>query len=380
VFHVKLGRSLLLASGLLIFPTVACESPSDAITDPPSFTPLEDREGRYRVTWGTGPDGVRGFLPDGRLLFRTFDLDPFGEAWILASAPLDGGVIREEAAVYRPAILYQMGHLTSDGAQRVLTAWHGAIPGFHGCRDSSMTTDGTPPPPTPSPVAITLYTLPPGDGTPLSSLPARFVPMTTVTGAGTATQRVRLSPAGRDAHRDNANPFGPVLLPGSTEMIYSDGDRLWRANVSDTTVPLASIGVGAYPALSPDGGTLAYSRPVGLDSTVRRFFVPQGFVGCSEEFVDVTAATWELILRDLESGAETVLGEGRDPAFDPVAGRLVVRGPDLRWLDLTTGLPSPIPVTTGAFAPAISADGGILAFSLINPDTRADVYFLRLTR
>jgi len=354
-----LGR-VALAVGLL----TACESPSDVVVDPPVFAPVEDEGGRFRVTWGSEQDGVRGFLPDGRLLFRTFDLVPFGEDWILASAPLEGGLIREELAVYRPALRQQMGALASDTVRRVLGGWHAASPGVHGCP--------SPAPRTPTPVAITLYALLATDGTPVASLPSRYVPMTTVAGAGTTAQRIRVNPAVRDADRDGSNPFGPVLLSGSTELIYSDGEQLWRASVTDTSTPPVLIGSGAYPALSPDRRTLAYSRPIGLDSTVSTYRIPLGFVSCNEEHVEVTASSWEVVLRDLESGSEQILGEGRDPAFDPSAPRLVVRLTDLRWLDLVTGAATPIRATTGGLAPAVSADGGILAFSV-----GGDVYFRR---
>jgi hypothetical protein len=204
--------------------------------------------------------------------------------------------------------------------------------------------------------------------------------MTTVSGAGTTQQRVRVNPAVRDADRNGTNPFGPVLLEGSDALIYSDGEQLWQADVTDTALAPVPIGFGAYPALSRDRRTLAYARPWGLDSTVRTFVIPLGFVFCVEEHVEVTAAGWEVVLRDLETGAEEGLTEGFDPAFDPLSARLVVRASDLRWVDLATGSVTPIPATSGAFAPAVSPDGGVLAFSLLNPTTSGDVYFLRITR
>ncbi|MDH4349580.1 MAG: hypothetical protein OEW56_00340 [Gemmatimonadota bacterium] len=378
---MKLWSSI--AWGLLLMAgSFACESPSDVIVEPPSFTPLQDQAGRYRVTFGPGPDAVRGFLPDGRLLFRTYDLAPFGKDWILASVPLDSGVVREEVAAYRPALLHPVGTLTSDGALRVLGAWHVAAPGLDGCPDSSVTSAGTPGPAprTPSPVAITLYTLPATDGTPLASLPRRFVSIPTVTGRGTTQQRVRVGPAVRDADERGANPFGPVLLAGSVEAIISDGEQIWQASLTDTSAPPVLIGTGAYPAVSADGRLLAFARPLGLDSIVTTFSIPLGFLSCNEEHVEVTATSWEIVVRNLESGAEQVLTEGRDPAFAPAGDRLVVRGPDLRWVDLASSVITPIVGTTGGFAPAINGDGTVLAFSLVNPDTDADVYFLRLVR
>jgi hypothetical protein len=361
---------------------MGCRSTTDVVGEPPSFTPV-DEGGRFRVTFGSGPDVVRGFLPDRRLLFRTFGLDPFGADWVLASAPVDGGQVREELGVYRPALLDDLSHLVIHGTERVLMLWKAAVPGMHGCPDSSLTTQGSPGPAprTPSPVGVTLFGLPPADGTPVAAIPSRFVNTNVVDGTATLRQRVRVTPAVREVDSTGGNAFGPVIVPGSGQVIYSDGEVLWRASITDTSAAPQPLGPGAYPALSADARTLAYARPMGLDSTSTTYSVPVGPLAvCVEEFVTITAAAWEVVLRDLETGADQVLTVGRDPVFDPITPRVVVRRDDLRWVDLVSGSESPIPLTTGAFAPALSADGGILAFSLITPGAYADVFFLRLTR
>jgi hypothetical protein len=185
----------------------------------------------------------------------------------------------------------------------------------------------------------------------------------------------------RDVDRTGANAFGPVLLPGTGTLVYSDGESLWRASAVDTASAPEFLGLGAYPALSPDARTLAYARPSGLDSTTRTFHIPVGLVMCVEDFVEITAASWELVVRDLASGTEQVLANGIDPAFDPKSDRLVVRGGSLRWLDLATGESSAaIPGTAGAFSPVLSSDGGTLAFSRLNSPTNSDAYFVRITR
>jgi Tol biopolymer transport system component len=381
VFHVKRDLwSPCLLAGLLGL--AACESPSDTIFDRPAFSPIEEQAGLFRVTSGSGPDVARGFLPDGRLLFRAYDIPPFGRDWVLLSVPLTGGQVREEAGVYRPALLDEMGQLTVDGSTRALVLWKSPVPGIHGCPDSSLTSAGSPGPAprTPTPVGFTIYALPPTDGTPVAAIPSRFVSTNMVNGIGTLRQRVRVNPALRDVDRTGSNAFGPVLLPGTGDVIYSDGEQLWRAPLADSTVTPVLAGVGAYPALSPDGRTLAYARPTGLDSVVRTFSIPLGLAFCVEEHVEVSAARWEIFLQDLETGTETFLTEGLDPAFDPLAGRLAVRGDALSWVDLTSGTLTPIPGTLGGYGPIPSPDGTLLVFSRLNDPTNSDVYFVRITR
>jgi Tol biopolymer transport system component len=273
-----------------------------------------------------------------------------------------------------------MSHLAHDGTRRVLVLWKPAIPGVHGCPDSSLTTAGTPGPAprTPSPLGVTLFSLPNVDGTPIAAIPSRFVSANTVEGAGTIQQRVRVPPAIRDADRTGTNVFGPALVFGADDLIYSDGERIWRASLLDTSAAPVLIGSGAYPTVSPDGRQLAYARPVGLDSVSSTYSIPVGLALCVEEQVEISAARWEVVIRDLESGAESVIGDGRDAAFDSQGSRVVVRGVDLRWVDLATMSPSPIPGTAGAFAPAVSPDGAVLAFSIIQPGTHADAFLIRL--
>jgi hypothetical protein len=245
-----------------------------------------------------------------------------------------------------------------------------------------MTVLGTPGPAprTPTPIALTIYALPEVDGLPLDAIPSRLLATSLVEGEGTLRQRVRVHPAARDVERTGANAFGPVLLPAGNEMVYSDGERLWRVATADTLAVPQLLGMGAYPALSADGLTLAYARPLGLDSIVQTYTIPIGIVFCVEEHVEVSAAAWEVVIRDLSTDAERVLTTGLDPAFDPLEGRVVVRTGQLEWVDLATGTTSPIPGTTDGFAPSVSPDGDLLAFSKLNGPGNSDVYFVRIPR
>ena len=376
------------ALAALISSALSCRSPSDVVYERPPFSPLPDAfTGRVRVTFAPGADQVRGFTPDGRLLFRAHGLVPFGPGWILASVPPLGGQVREEASVYRPVFRSEnvgMGALAMEGTHRALVLWVEPIRGFHGCPDSTMTTQGEPPPPAPSPIGITIYTLPAQDGPAIGSLSSRYISLNAVATPEyrqyAVYQHVRVTPAGRDVDRTGVNAYGPVILPGTDQMVYSDGERLWRASMVDTSAAPDLLGDGAYPALSPDGQTLAYARPLGVDSTMHEFSTAVGLTPCIEDFVDITAAAWEVVLRDLDSGTEEVVGEGMEPAFDPLAARLVVRGTELRWLNLDTQESSAIPGTRGVFGPAISPDGTVLAFSMFSDSTNTDVYVIWIDR
>jgi hypothetical protein len=379
VFHVKrpgwIPFVLLCAIG-----SFACDSPSDVVFEDPPYPPVEVEPGVFRLTFGPGAAVARGFLPDGRLLFRAYDLPPLERDWLLVSVPPDGGRLREEARVYRTALIDDLGHLAVRNGRRLLVLWKAPLPGVHGCPDSSATVLGTPGPAprTPAPIGLTIFALPEIDGTPVTAIPSRFVATSLVEGEGTLQQRVRVHPAARDADRTGANAFGPVVLPGGNEMIYSDGERIWRAAISDTSTVPALLGLGAYPTLSPDGGMLAFARPVGLDSVVRRFTVPVGLVVCVEEHVEIIAAGWDVVLRALGTDVEEVIASGLDPAFDPLGGRVVIRNDQLLWVDLGTGAILPIPGTTGGFAPIPSPDGELLAFSRLTTPTNSDVYFVTI--
>ncbi len=65
-------------------------------------------------------------------------------------------------------------------------------------------------------------------------------------------------------------------------------------------------------------------------------------------------------------------GSGEGPRFHPSGSRLLVsRFDGLHWIDLETGATESVPETGGAYAPAISPDGTMLAFSMSlfgNPD------------
>ena len=346
----------------------ACESPSDVLPGPGDWVPGSSRFG-VRLTVASERDVVRGALPDGRIVFQTRNLAPFGSDWIVASIHPDTGPAREEAAVYRQAFSADVGSLVSTDDRRVLATWTRSLQGLDGCP--------APAPAPPEVLGITLYELGPADGTPVASLPNRSAGTGAVTGSGTTNQRVRVTPALREMDASGGNPFGPALARQGS-IIYSDGDSLWLTSLGAGTDP-EFLGLGAYPAVSPDQKLLALARPVSVDSVVDTIVVPVGIAVCVQEHVEVTSAGWEVVVLDLDSGSETVLGPGLEPVFDPLAARLLARDGGLVWYELGSGARTEVPGSAGSFAPAITAGGSIMAFSR-SDDGNTDVFAAPISR
>lgn len=356
-------------SALVVGMALACSATTDVVVEIPESAPLPG-DGALRLTVNAAPDLVRGFLPDGRLLFRTTGLVPFGTSTILASIAVSGGSAREEAVVYRRALRIQVETLAQVPGRRVLGAVSPPLAGLDGC-----------PPPAPAPpsaVSVTWYELGEVDGTPVSSLPIHTASTGAVTVTGSTSYRVRQNPALRDVTVLGANPFGPVLMPdGST--LYSDGETIWRTRLTDTTGQRDSVAWGAYPLLSGDARSLIFARPLVVDSVTQTYTIPLGLGVCTQEHVIISYAGWEVVTLDLESSGLQVLGRGAEPVLDPLAPRLLVRDGSLVWLTYDGVRSEPIPGTSGAFAPAVSPDGTVLAFSR-RTDDNTDAYYRLISR
>ena len=377
------GRAVRRASGLLggvvVVMLHGCEQPSSIVVEPPpSIPPVTSQGGR--LTFGPDADVARGFTPDGRVVFSTRNLVPFGPERIVASIAPEGGPAREEAGIYRLAFRHEVGAIAFAASRRVMAVWAPSAPReFFACPDTA--------PPPPPVVHATLFELGPADGTAIPSLPARVVPVEAVEGEGridvggagqTVSFRVRVTPAQREIAAWGTNPFGPALLPDGS-VIFSDGERLWRGRAGDSTAP-APLGTGAFPALDASGTMLAFARPMDVDSTVTVYRIPVFGGDCVQEHVEVTTSGWRIVLHEIPSGTERVLAEGTEPVFDPAAPRLLYRaGAGLRWVGLDGTDLGEFAGTAGAFAPAVSPDGALGAYSWSGPDG-VDVYFRAIER
>jgi hypothetical protein len=360
-------RTPVLSPMLGLALVTGCAAPKDTVFDRPASPPEEISPGVFRVTWNPAPDVVRGFTPDGgRILYQSRDLVGLGAGWYVLSIGIAGGDVREEASVYRRALRDPVGELAIAPSYRLLVTWRAPSEGAASCPTC-------PPPPTAIDVAI--RHLPLEDGAPLSQLPARDFVLTNHASNG-CQHRIRLDPVEQLVQARRVNPYGPVERPDQSAGYYSDGDAVWRYDPADPSAPPDSIGLGAFPALSPDGGLLAAAIPTGVDSAST--FCSFGLCPCTQETVTFSATDWQILVYDLAAGTVSPLGAGSEPAFDPRASRVAVRRADaLYWLDLAGGVASVIPGTTGGYAPAITPDGALLAFSA---DTfgNPDVFFVRV--
>ena len=369
----RVARRALLVLSVL----AACGEPDDSLFTSPPLPPVEITPGLFRVTWNPEPDVVRGFTPDGRIVYLAHDLPGVDSGWALVTVGLTDGAVREEARIYRLAVRDTVAHVLFGPSDRVLVTWRTVLEAGLECFSC----------PAPSaPIGFAVRRLPPTDGAPLSALPTRSVTLPNhVVGTATcfdgsldpaAMRRIRLRPTEQEALQRRSNPYGPVEQPDGSAGFYSDGDAVWRYDPADPVAPPDSVGPGAFPALSADGSRLAAAIPLGLDSTSG--LCTAGLCPCRLETVTLSTTGWAVLLYELSSGVGTQLTAGLEPAFDPLEPRLVVRRPDgLYWVDLATGNAVAIPRTEGGYAPAVAPDGSILAFTAERFDN-PDVFFVRI--
>ena len=365
MFHVK-----RLAAVLFLGWQWACGPPSDVIFEPPLVSPVAEGD-RFRVTFNPGPDVVRGFSADGRIVYRSRGLPGLEDRWGVLSVDPAGGSARLEASVYQAA-LSGSAQLRYDSAGRVLVLWRRPIPGTHGCPD---------PAPPPSPVIeVSLLRLEAVDGLPLSKIPTTTIPLPTIVGAGSGSQLVRVPPADQELRRHAVDPFGPALAPdGSGTAFLSDGETVFRIDLLDPDRPPVPVGSGAFPSLSPEGTVLAVAVPSGLDSASVFDTVVSGLFVCVQETRTIQAASWQIELIDLTDGTSRTLGAGIEPVFDPSGQRVLARRDQgLAWIDLAEGTVTSLASTGGAYAPAVSPDGETVAFSLDRDSS--DVFFVRMAQ
>jgi hypothetical protein len=363
-FHVK--HCLLAWAGILGAGLVACTVPDDTVFTPPTSQPIAEG-GRFRLTLNPGSDVVRGFRPDGRIVYRSFGMAPVETQWRILSLSPSGGPAREEAAPYRTALLHPFGQLTFDQGGRVLTLWRPAFEGIQGC--------GPPAPAPPTVIELAVLRLEATDGQPVSAIRTRALDLAVVEGTGTLNRRVWLTPAELEIRGRGGDPFGPATGSDGVGFV-SDGANLWRIDVDDPGAAAQLVGPGVFPSLSGDGTMLAAAVPARPDTTITVTSVPLGFFICVQETITISPGGWQVLIYDLPSGVSRVLGPGVEPRFDLSANRLLVRREALYWVDLASGAEQVIPGTEGAYSPALAPDGSIIAFSVTTADGR-DVFFIR---
>ncbi len=353
------GRRLFgrLVPAVLLL-VASCDTPESEIFTPEPGGPVDVGNGVFRVTFSDGPDFARGFTAGGdTIIYRSRGLEGFGDDWVILAVPLEGGAVSEEAAVYRRALKDPVGNLAYGQNSRILVTWKPPTPGVTSC----------PGPCVQLPVFTLSFTrLELTDGPPLSKLVRRTVGVDASFPDSSVDFVVEFVPALQELARSGGDPFGPALIPGTSDAVISDGVSLFRIDLADSTVPPIQLAPGAFPAVSPGGRVVAASVPAsvgfGVDSVCT---VVAGLGACRQRTVIPAFSTWNTVIIDLETLAgSTLLGEGVEPQFDPAGARVLVRrNSGLVWIDLLDSRETPLPGTEGATGPVISPDGKWVAFT-----------------
>jgi hypothetical protein len=176
-------------------------------------------------------------------------------------------------------------------------------------------------------------------------------------------------------------PFRPSWAPGGGRLVYSDGRslRVWRTAEAHSA-PVPGTEHGAWPAWSPDGQWIAYTRLVPGDTTANRCI---GFTlgpDCAVEQHVIATAERLLVLTRPDGAEERVLGTGIEPAWSPDGRHLYYVDGDRLWrlqVAPATGTPAALP-GSGGREPAVSPDGRSVAFTAARPNGIRDVWLLRL--
>lgn len=349
---------------LVLLVAWACAEPEDRLFEPTVVAPEEVQPGLFRLTWNEGPDVVRGFTADGRIVYLTGDRPAPAVVRLLSVSP-EGGAAHEEAALYRSSINQPVMDIAFHAGRRLLSVRSPGLAGIHTC-------DGCPLPP--SAVGLTFLLLEGVDGVALSGVPRLDHDVPVDTGAGTSRPFIRVTPAEQEVRLWGVNPYRPAVVPGSFETFFSDGETVFRYDAATPGAP-TPVTSGSFAAVNGDGSLLAVAAPMGLDSTSGSCTAG---LDCRQTTVMISTTGWQTTIYDVTS--LSVAGgpfAGLEPVFDPVRDRVLVRRFDgLYWIDLGSGAETLVAESSGGFGAALSADGTILAFSA-NRFGQADVFYVR---
>lgn len=374
---MRLGHLLAICSMLLL---IGCEVDRGFVVPPDPGAPLEVRPDIFRLTFHRQPDLVPHWLDSVTVGYRSRNFAlfeaPLDTGALLLARSIRGGPSQERGRRLReqgtPLNLLAMSAPVTGSAQ-FIAFWQRApndvavcrlpCPGVAARGASVVRTDGA--------ATDSLLLLPRWD--------LQFDRIRDSVGLTDRFVDVRFLPADADALTRGTNPFGPAVSGASPAFVLSDGAAIYRGSGVPGDPMLDSVTAGAYPALSPDGRLLAFTRIALSDSTTETCTVFAGLGSCIQTTTTVLEASREIWLHTLATGDEQMLLAGAEQAaFDADGSRVVVvTAAGLAWVDVASGGTTPIPNTAGAHSPAVSPDGRYVAF-VAEWSGQPDVYFARV--
>lgn len=178
--------------------------------------------------------------------------------------------------------------------------------------------------------------------------------------------------------------FRASWSPDGTKLVFSDGLqlRIWTIGQPASTV-IANTEDAVLPAWSPDGAWIAYTR---LFRGPTQNVTCEAWVAGSKMdtpaavfdrtiYPGVTRDNGELVLIRPDGTEQRSLGLGEAPAWSP-DGRFIVVHRDGQLFKVAEDGSSavPIPDTGSGFEPAVSPDGGWVAFAKLVSPSNHDIW------
>lgn len=181
---------------------------------------------------------------------------------------------------------------------------------------------------------------------------------------------------------EGAVVFRASWAPDGQHLVFSAGLSLYLWRVGDGTAePIPNTEDGAWPAWSPDGEWIAFTRIERAGSTEAfcQYTSIMGAVVCTQERTDYLLGRSVLSLVRPDGSDLRELGEGSEPAWFPDGASLVFRRGNMIWSSGIDGTNAEaIPGTEGAREPAVSPDGAYLALAILSDDGDYDIWTIAL--
>lgn len=169
-------------------------------------------------------------------------------------------------------------------------------------------------------------------------------------------------------NRDRAPTFRPAWSADGTRLVFSDGLRLliWTVG-SGAPEPVPNTEDGVWPAWSPDGEWIAFTRLERADSKdvfCEYVSVLLPAIVCQQQRMEYTIGRHILSLVCPDGGELRELAEGDGPAPAPDGSTLYFRTENrIMSISVGGGSPQAVPGTENSRELAVSPDGRLLAFA-----------------